>query len=471
MELVKELTGWVDKVRMTVSGTEATMHAMRIARALHRPRSHREVRGPVPRTSTDYALISVAPDIMSELGDPTTRPVPRPWPGAVASPTPLPTRSSRRATTTSRRCASCSRPVARRSRRSSSKPVLGNDQGIMPKAWLPPGDARADRGVRDPADLRRGQDRVPLRQGRRGPSSSGSPHPESRDVRQGDGQTATRPQRSAAAMEVMSVLPDKVSHGGTYAGNRSPRGRSQDTVDHPRHGRPRRHPRHGPARPGWSPPRSSTRPGCRTTSRAIRACSGSCSPDVEASEYRDWATTDHELYDAIAVGMHARGAIAGARLARTVVLLRGARRGDIVDRIVTIFFGFARCGPRGPHARRDRPRNPVARCHIRRQVERAGRMSSTATPSDRSIGQRRSCSRSARARARPASPSWLAGSGCTSPPPRVCWPRSRSAASSSRRRDRQVPPRAGRDPATQSGRNGHLTCAGSRCPSSSASRA
>ena len=31
MELVKELTGWVDKVRMTVSGTEATMHAMRIA--------------------------------------------------------------------------------------------------------------------------------------------------------------------------------------------------------------------------------------------------------------------------------------------------------------------------------------------------------------------------------------------------------------------------------------------------------
>jgi len=30
----KELTGWVAKARMTVSGTEATMHAMRIARAL-----------------------------------------------------------------------------------------------------------------------------------------------------------------------------------------------------------------------------------------------------------------------------------------------------------------------------------------------------------------------------------------------------------------------------------------------------
>ena len=33
MELIKEMTGWVGKARMTVSGTEATMHAMRIARA------------------------------------------------------------------------------------------------------------------------------------------------------------------------------------------------------------------------------------------------------------------------------------------------------------------------------------------------------------------------------------------------------------------------------------------------------
>src|SRR5919107_42019 len=33
MELVKELTGWVEMARMTVSGTEATMHAMRVARA------------------------------------------------------------------------------------------------------------------------------------------------------------------------------------------------------------------------------------------------------------------------------------------------------------------------------------------------------------------------------------------------------------------------------------------------------
>ena len=31
-ELICEITGWVEMVRLTVSGTEATMHAMRVAR-------------------------------------------------------------------------------------------------------------------------------------------------------------------------------------------------------------------------------------------------------------------------------------------------------------------------------------------------------------------------------------------------------------------------------------------------------
>ena len=44
------------------------------------------------------------------------------------------------------------------------------------------------------------------------------------------------------------------------------------------------------------------------------------------SEYRDWADTDHELYDAIAVGMHARGAMPEPDSPRAVVRLRGARR-------------------------------------------------------------------------------------------------------------------------------------------------
>ena len=31
--------------------------------------------------------------------------------------------------------------------------------------------------------------------------------------------------------------------------------------------------------------------------------------EVVPSEYRDWARSDHALYDAVAIGMHARGAM------------------------------------------------------------------------------------------------------------------------------------------------------------------
>ena len=86
MELVKELTGWVDMARMTVSGTEATMHAMRIARAYTGREKIVKFEGQYHGVH-DYALISVGPDDMSELGDPDA-PVALAWgrgiPGAVA---------------------------------------------------------------------------------------------------------------------------------------------------------------------------------------------------------------------------------------------------------------------------------------------------------------------------------------------------------------------------------------------------
>src|ERR687898_2667330 len=86
MELVKELTGWVDMARMTVSGTEATMHAMRIARAFTGREKIVKFEGQYHGVH-DYALISVGPDDMSELGD-ADAPVALAWgrgiPGAVA---------------------------------------------------------------------------------------------------------------------------------------------------------------------------------------------------------------------------------------------------------------------------------------------------------------------------------------------------------------------------------------------------
>ena len=107
----------------------------------------------------------------------------------------------------------------------------------------------------------------------------------------------------------MSVLPDKVSHGGTYAGNRVAAAAAVKTLrSSGRRTRSRRStPPAGGSRTGS--PRSSTRRASRTTSRATRAMFGIMFREEEASEYRDWATTDHELYDAIAIGMHARGAM------------------------------------------------------------------------------------------------------------------------------------------------------------------
>jgi glutamate-1-semialdehyde 2,1-aminomutase len=68
VELIKELTGWVQKARMTVSGTEATMHAMRVARAYTGRTKIVKFEGQYHGVH-DYALISVTPNDMAELGD------------------------------------------------------------------------------------------------------------------------------------------------------------------------------------------------------------------------------------------------------------------------------------------------------------------------------------------------------------------------------------------------------------------
>jgi len=67
-ELIQELTGWVEMARMTVSGTEATMHAMRVARGFTGRTKIVKFEGQYHGVH-DYALISVTPNDMGELGD------------------------------------------------------------------------------------------------------------------------------------------------------------------------------------------------------------------------------------------------------------------------------------------------------------------------------------------------------------------------------------------------------------------
>ena len=87
------------------------------------------------------------------------------------------------------------------------EPVLGNAQGILPQPGFHAGDAGADRGVRDPPDLRRGQDRLPLRQGRRRRVLRDPAGP--RDLSRRRWATATRPRRSAAGARSWRSCPTR----------------------------------------------------------------------------------------------------------------------------------------------------------------------------------------------------------------------------------------------------------------------
>ena len=129
MELVKELTGWVDKARMTVSGTEATMHAMRIARAYTGRDKIVKFEGQYHGVH-DYALISVSPGRHVRARRPG-----RAGPAGLGPrhpgrgrrhDHPGPLQQHRGA------CAGCSRRAARRSPRSSSSRSSATPRGSCP---------------------------------------------------------------------------------------------------------------------------------------------------------------------------------------------------------------------------------------------------------------------------------------------------------------------------------------------------
>ena len=127
--------------------------------------------------------------------------------------------------------------------------------------------------------------------------------------------------------EVMAMLPDKVSHGGTYAGNRVAAAAAVKTLEILRD---------TDALATIHATGSRIQDGVRGLLDAKGlayhitghpAMFGIMFREEVASEYRDWATTDHDLYDAIAVGMQARGRHARARQPRALVHVRGACAG------------------------------------------------------------------------------------------------------------------------------------------------
>jgi glutamate-1-semialdehyde 2,1-aminomutase len=330
IELLCELTGWVEMARMTVSGTEATMHAMRVARAYTGRNKIVKFEGQYHGVH-DYALISVLPNDVSELGDPD-QPVRLAWgrgiPPAVAE-TIIPARYNN---------LEVLRRLFEREGHDIAaiivEPVLGNAQGIMPQ----PGFHAAMRELTREFGILLIFDEVKtgFRFARGGAAEYFGVTPDLATYAKamGNGYPAAA---FGGRREVMSVLPSQVSHGGTYAGNRVAAAAAVKTLEILR-----------------DTPALET---IRRTGEAIQAgirevieakgvpfiftghpsMFGIMFTDRVPTEYRDWANTDHELYDAIAVGMHARGAMPEPDSREPWFICEAHSRGDIVDRVVSIF--------------------------------------------------------------------------------------------------------------------------------------
>ena len=330
MELVKELTGWVDKARMTVSGTEATMHAMRIARAYTGREKIVKFEGQYHGVH-DYALISVGPDDMSELGD-EDAPVALAWgrgiPAAVAD-TIIPARYNRidrLRTLFEERSHEIAAIIV--------EPVLGNAQGIMPR----PGFHKEMRALTEEFGILLIFDEVKtgFRFARGGAAEFFGIKPDLGTFAKamGNGYPAAA---FGGRAEVMAMLPDHVSHGGTYAGNRVAAAAAVKTLEIIRD-TPALETIHATGLRIQDGLREILNPvGIAYHFTGHPSMFGIMFREEEAREYRDWATTDHELYDAIAIGMHARGAMPEPDSREPWFVCEAHAKGDIVDRVLTAF--------------------------------------------------------------------------------------------------------------------------------------
>jgi glutamate-1-semialdehyde 2,1-aminomutase len=330
MELVKELNPWVGKARMTVSGTEATMHAMRVARAYTGRDKIVKFEGQYHGVH-DYALISVAPDNMADLGD-EDNPVGLAWgrgiPASVAE-TIVPARYNN--------IDALRRLFERQGEQIAAiivEPVLGNAQGIMPK----PGFHQAMRALTEEFGILLIFDEVKtgFRFAKGGAAEFFGITPDIATYAKamGNGYPAAA---FAGRDEVMSVLPDKVSHGGTYAGNRVAAAAAVRTLEILRDTDALVTIKATGERVQAGIRRLLDAKGLAYHITGHPSMFGVMFTEDVASEYRDWANTDHELYDAIAVGMHARGAMPEPDSREPWFMCEAHGQGDTVDRVLSIF--------------------------------------------------------------------------------------------------------------------------------------
>ena len=215
------------------------------------------------------------------------------------------------------------------------EPVLGNAQGIMPK----PGFHQAMRALTEEFGILLIFDEVKtgFRFAKGGAAEFFGITPDIATYAKamGNGYPAAA---FGGREEVMSVLPAKVSHGGTYAGNRVAAAAATKVLEILRD----------------TDALATIHATGERIQAGLRSAAGRQGPRLQhhrppvdvrghvhgarrVSEYRDWANTDHALYDAIAVGMHARGAMPEPDSREPWFICEAHAQGDIVDRVVSIF--------------------------------------------------------------------------------------------------------------------------------------
>ncbi len=329
MELVTELT-FCEMARMTVSGTEATMHAIRVARGFTGRDKIVKFEGQYHGVH-DYALISVLPNDVSALGD-RENPVRLAWgrgiPRAIVD-TVIPVPYNDLATL---------RHVFEREGEQIAavliEPVLGNAQGILPRPGFLAGVRAITREFG--ALLIFDEVKTGFRFARGGAAEYFEITPDLATYAKamGNGYPAAA---FGGRRDVMSVLPEHVSHGGTYAGNRVAAAaavatltilKETDALETIR-------------RTGEAIQRGLdevlSRRGVPHVFTGHPAMFGVMFAEAMPADYRGWAETDHELYDAVAASMIRRGAMPEPDSREPWFVCEAHAADDSVDRVVEIF--------------------------------------------------------------------------------------------------------------------------------------
>ena len=331
VELLCDLT-FCEMARLTVSGTEATMHAIRVARGYTRRDKIVKFEGQYHGVH-DYALISVLPNDVGELGD-RDNPVRLAWgrgiPQAVSE-TVIPVPYNDLAT--------LRRFFEREGEQIAAviiEPVLGNAQGIMPREGFLAGVRAITQEFG--AVLIFDEVKTGFRLARGGAAEFFGIKPDLATYAKamGNGYPAAAFGGSA---EVMSVLPNDVSHGGTYAGNRVAASAATKVLEIIRDTDALETVRQNGLSVQTGLAKVIERKGLPYVFTGVPHMFGIMFTDKLPDDYRGWADTDHELYDAVAVGMMARGAMPEPDSREPWFMCEAHRDGDLIDRVVTAFEG------------------------------------------------------------------------------------------------------------------------------------